>query len=216
MTRRSTQVKQQIAREAARLIATESIHDFASAKRKAAERVGVTRRSDWPSNQEIDRELRAYQRLFLSDETKRHVRALREAAMRAMSFLAAFDPRLTGAVLDGTADAQSSVVLHLFADNADDVYRLLVQRGAPTEQRVRRYRLTDGGEMECPVLEFSADANAFQLVVFPARSHNRPPVDPLGRGAVRRASQSQLQDLLCAEKETPALGGGCLSDVMQD
>ena len=60
-------------------MAEHGIQDFRTAKRKAAERFGITEEGALPSNAEIEASLAAYQRLFAADT---HGATLRGAAAR--------------------------------------------------------------------------------------------------------------------------------------
>ena len=94
-----------IAQEAARLMSEHGIRDFHHAKLKAADRLGIADTQALPRNEEIAQALREHQRLFQPESQPQQLRARRLAAAEAMRFLARFEPRLVGAVLDGSADA---------------------------------------------------------------------------------------------------------------
>ena len=64
---RKDNLRRALAQEAARIMAQHGIHDFLTAKRKAAERLGVTEASALPRNTEIEEALAEYQRLFDPD-----------------------------------------------------------------------------------------------------------------------------------------------------
>ncbi|PVX70614.1 hypothetical protein C7402_13763 [Paraburkholderia unamae] len=98
--------------------------DYATAKRKAARQVvGETRiEGTWlPDNDQIEEEIREYQALFQSDSQPAVLRRLREIALEWMQRLEAFNPFLTGAVLNGTAGEHSDIHLQIFCDNSKDV-----------------------------------------------------------------------------------------------
>ena len=116
-------VREEIAIAAARLIAEEGL-DYASAKRKAARQVVGQARiaGEWlPDNDQIEEEIREYQALFQADSQPAVLRRLREFALDWMKRLAAFNPYLTGAVLNGTAGEHSDVHLQVFCDNPKEV-----------------------------------------------------------------------------------------------
>jgi hypothetical protein len=100
---RSDNLRRALAQEAARIMAQHGIHDFLTAKRKAADRLGVTDSSALPRNTEIEAALAEYQRLFDAPTHRRSLEAQRRAALRVMHWLSQFQPRLVGAVLSGTA-----------------------------------------------------------------------------------------------------------------
>lgn len=185
-----------IAQEAARLMTEHGIRDFHHAKRKAAGRLGIADTQSLPRNAEIEQALREHQRLFLASSQPQWLRERREAAVAAMTFLAAYDPRLVGAVLDGTADAHSAICLHVFSDDVDALGRFLHEHGVPLEMHSRRLRDSPDTQHDYPVLLFSADGLAFDLTVLPRRALRQAPLDRNGERPMRRASLSQLQTLL--------------------
>ncbi len=191
-----------IAQEAARLISEHGIRDFRHAKRKAAERLGIADTQSLPRNAEIEQALREHQRLFLADSQPRWLHVRREAAMAAMTFLAAYDPRLVGAVLDGTADAHSAVCLHVFCDDGDALSRFLREQGVPLEIQSRRLRDSHSTQSDYPVLLFDADGIPFDLTVLPRRSLRQAPLDNTGEHPVRRASLAQLRTLVGEQAAT--------------
>ena len=171
------------------------IRDFHQAKLKAAQRLGITDDASLPRNREIEDALREYQRLFVPD-TAADVRTRREAALRAMEFFAAYDPRLVGPVLEGMADARSPVTLHLHSDDADSVHRFLDQHGIPAESRSRRLRLDRERDGDFPVWVFSAEDLSFDLTVLPRAVLRQAPLSGVDEKPMRRASLTQLRQLL--------------------
>ena len=108
-----------LARESARIMAEQGIDDFLLAKRKAAERFGVTERSALPGNQEIESALSEHLRLFAGQTHEHHLQNLRKIALGTMRDFNQFKPKLAGPVLNGTATPHSDITLHLFADPAE-------------------------------------------------------------------------------------------------
>ena len=100
---RAENMRRAIAQEAARVMAEHGIRDFLFAKRKAAERFGVTDGGMLPRNVEIEKALAEYQRLFEGANHDQSLLAQRLAALEVMEYLADFQPRLVGPVLSGTA-----------------------------------------------------------------------------------------------------------------
>src|SRR5689334_9467185 len=89
----------QVADEAARVMAEQGIRDFALAKRKAAERLGLGARGALPSNAQVQERLMARQRLFEPEVHEARIAKLRRVAADVMGSLEEFRPRLVGAVL---------------------------------------------------------------------------------------------------------------------
>ena len=188
-----------VAQEAARLMSEHGIRDFHHAKLKAAERLGILDTQALPRNLEIEQALREHQRLFLADRQPQLLQQRREAAVEAMAFLAAFEPRLVGAVLEGTADAHSAVCLHVHSDDPDAVVRYLREHGVPIEMQVRRLRYNRDEQPEYPVLLFSADNLPFDLTVLPRDALRQAPLDRTELRPMRRASLAQVEVLLAQD-----------------
>ena len=100
---RADLLRQAVAEEAARIMREQGVDDFLLAKRKAAERLGVTDASILPRNTEIEAALVAHQRLFAADRHEADLAAMRRSALEAMRLMSDFQPRLVGPVLTGTA-----------------------------------------------------------------------------------------------------------------
>ena len=193
---RSHQLRRRIALEAARLISEHGIRDFRMAKRKAAQRIGVSDEGFLPRNSEIEEALREHQRLFRADEQPLALRMRREAARDAMVFLERFDPRLVGAVLEGTADTHSPVSLHVFDDAPEDVTGFLHDHGIAFETRARTLRTDRMRSAEFPVLLFTADDVPMDVTVFPRDALRQAPLDSVSERPQQRASLAQVETLL--------------------
>ena len=155
--RRLRQARKGVAAETARIMATEGQRNFHTAKKKAAERLGVNSRLALPSNIEVEAALRAYQGLYGGEKLARHLRFLRETAIRVMRALEPFCPRLVGPVLDGTADRHSRVSLHLFSDPPDAIALHLFERGLNYHEEERKIRWHDGSHRRVTLLVTDAD-----------------------------------------------------------
>lgn len=187
--------RQHLAQEAARLMVEGGSRDFHQAKRKAAERLGISDDAVLPRNSEVEEALREYQRLF-QPGAMAAVLQRRHAALQALEFFAAFHPRLVGPVLDGTADSHSPVTLHLHTDDADATRRFLEQHGIPAESRSRRVRLDRERSGDFSSWHFSADGIAFDITVLPHDVLRQAPLAGPDQKPIRRASASQLRQLL--------------------
>ena len=192
--------RHRLAHEAARLMAEGGIRDFHQAKLKAAERLGIVDDASVPRNREIEDALREYQRLFRGDAQVVDLRQRREAALRALAFFARFDARLVGPVLEGTADDNSPVALHLYAEDAETVPRFLADHRIPAELRNRRLRLDRERSGDFPVWLFSAEGLTFDITVLPPSALRQAPLSSVDEKPMRRASAAQLRELLAADE----------------
>lgn len=195
-TTQARERRHRLAQEAARLMAEGGIRDFHQAKLKAASRLGIHDEASLPRNVEIEDALRERQRLFAGPAHDDELQRRRQAALHALEFLQPFSPRLIGPVLEGTADANSAVQLHLHDDDADAVQRFLDEHGIPTESRSRRLRMDRTRTHEAPAWLFSAEDLVFELVVLPYDALRQAPLSPVDEKPMRRASLAQLKALL--------------------
>lgn len=185
-----------VAAEAARLIAMHGGGDPAIARRKAAQRLGVRDERDLPGAGEIEAALAEYRRLFGGGAGAEGLRKLREAALEAMGFFAAFEPRLHGEVLDGGVGEAATVRLFVHADDGGEVLRALAAHGVTCDEGGRRWLLADGGVVDATVLGFEAGGVPFEVAILPRHALRQPPLSRLDRAPVARASASDLRRLL--------------------
>jgi hypothetical protein len=120
-------MREQLAHQAAKLMAEDGITDHAFAKRKAARQLGAADTQHLPSNHEVDDALHSYRALYQRDSYPGILRQLREEALSTMRLLAEFHPYLTGSVLSGTAGEQSDINLILFSDDTKAVLLFLLK-----------------------------------------------------------------------------------------
>ena len=185
-----------IAATAARIIAEEGQRDYGAAKSKAAERMGYAGDADLPRNTEIEAALRDHLALFGGPDRERRIRELREAALEAMDFFAAFSPRLVGSVLRGTADEYSAVTLHLFADAPEDVTHFLMDQRIPYDEERRTLRADRDTTVELPCFKFMAGDIPMDVTVFDRPSLRQPPLSPVDGRPMTRANRDAVRTLL--------------------
>ena len=157
----NTQQRALIASAAARLIAESGITDYALAKRKAANSLGLTEGTQLPENAEVEAELRIYQRLFQDEEQTARIDHLRRIASEIMLIMQRFNPYLTGSVLDGSAGRYAEIDIQLFTDSAKDVEIFLLNQKMDYEHSIPR---SDRAEAVLTIHSEDAIAN---LIVYP-------------------------------------------------
>jgi hypothetical protein len=197
---RAAQIRERIAQEAARVMIEGGTRDFNLAKRKAMSRLRVSGNSKLPGNDEIERAIESYQRLFLGHRQPVELNELRRIALRAMKFLARFKPRLVGPVLSGTADENSEVCLHLFAQTAEDVAIFLLENGIEHEACERKLRMGAAETVRMPAFRFLADGRPVELVVFPDSGRRHPPLSPIDGRPMRRANLAEVTSLAVTDE----------------
>ena len=189
--------RSRIAHYAARLMAEDGIEDYGVAKRKAARQAGVPDTRQLPTNEEIDEALRTHQALYQPDAHRLHLRELRAKAVKAMNELTAFNPYLTGSVLNGNAGKYADVNLQLYTDNLKSVELYLIERGIP--YKATQTRLHVAGEARiAPVFTLEDNGTEIQLVVLGARDV-RAPVKTSSDGKPIERAKLQAVEVLLAE-----------------
>jgi hypothetical protein len=192
-------VRQTVAQEAARLIVDHGIRDFRVAKTKAAERLGINGRGALPGNAEIELAVSDHLSLFGGDAHASHLGQLREAALTAMDLLAEFSPRLVGPVLQGTADHNSAVNLHVFADSPEAIALELHARGYDCRPYERRLKISRGKGARPETFagyEFRLEHAAVQATVFPVDGIRQAPISPVDGKPMKRAARKAVEALL--------------------
>lgn len=171
--------RERLAYEAARILVEQGLTDFESARRKAAERMGISDRRQWPSNEVLKEAVLAQRRLFMGPEHGEERRLLKREAVQAMRMLSEFEPRLIGLALHGVTDRQHGVELFLFADRPEDVLFKLADQGIPWRESERTLRYAGGQRTAHPAFGFLAGGIPFELIVLPSRARRQPPLDPV-------------------------------------
>lgn len=193
----SADLRQQLADEAARLMVEHGIQDFALAKRKAAERLGVRAAAGaLPSNAQIQEQVVERQRIFEPEGRDERLSKLRSIAADVMQVLEEFRPKLVGGVLDGTVMVNSAIELHVFSDAPEDVAAALEGHGFRVHDSQRRYRFNREVTEQIPGYELTADDEELQVMVFPERGASHSPLSPIDGKPMRRASRSAVIALL--------------------
>ena len=191
--------RQTLAQEAARIIVEQGVRDYRVAKQKAAERLGINGRGSLPGNPEIERAISDHLSLFRGDEHALHLREMREAALEAMELLATYRPRLVGPVLQGTADENSAVNLHVFADSPEAVaieLDVLGHRCRPYERRLKTSRGRGARPHTFAGYRFKLNHTVVEATVFPVDGIRQAPISPIDGKPMKRADRKAVESLL--------------------
>lgn len=195
-SRKEQHMRMRLAQEAAKVMLEAGSRDFAMAKRKAAEHLGATDTRQLPTNLEVEQALAEYQRLFRSEQQPQTLKKLREIAYNAMQFFHDFDPKLVGPVLSGTADTNTAITIHVFCDSIEDVTLMLINQQIPFETRDKRYRIGNDTYEQFPCLEFFAEQQKIDVVIFPHSRHHIRPMSPVDGRPMQRAGMSEVECLV--------------------
>ena len=124
------------------------------------------------------------------------------AALQAMTLLQRFDPRLAGALASGTADARLPIVLHVQAEHADDVARVLIEHDIPARMRETRLRFPRAAAQALPGVSFLAGDQEFLIWIFTeAQFRQRLPVGDESAPSTRLTLAATRQQLKRAQAD---------------
>lgn len=185
-----------VAQEAARIIVKHGVRDYRAAKLKAADRLGFNSRGSLPGNAEIERAIEAHHQLFGGDSHRSLLRSMRESALSAMELLSRFTPRLVGPVLNGTADANSAVNLHVFADSPEAVAVALGKLEIQYHSYERRLKSRRNQTDTYAGFEFQHDTAHIQATIFPIDGIRQAPLSPIDGKPMDRADKKRVKDLV--------------------
>jgi hypothetical protein len=184
--RTSPGIRASIASAAARLMAEDGITDYHHAKKKAVRQLGLPEHTAFPDNAEVEAELRLYRSLYQGEEHEELLSLLRHTALDLLDLLAAFNPYLTGSVLDGTAGEHSGIDILLFADSAKEVEIFLLNRGIDVDHVDARNERVEA------VLRMETDTADADLIILPPnmervslKHHDGRPHDRIRADALR-------------------------------
>ena len=196
MANRPHQGRAEVAAEAARILATEGQLNYHAAKKKAAERCGVSSRSALPGNTEVEEALKQYQMLYGGEAHRENLEHLRHTAVRAMQILEKFQPRLVGPVLEGTAGTYSRVALHLFAETHEQIVLHFFEHGVPFQQEQRQIRWHKGQQHMLQLIIFDLMDREVEAAIFELHGIRQAPPSPVDGKPQRRATLPEVQLLL--------------------
>jgi hypothetical protein len=176
-------------------MAEEGVQDFGTAKQKAARQAGLADANLLPDNQQIEEALREYQGLYQSEDQPAELRHLRKVAVKVMRDFEQFRPALVGAVLTGTANQFSEVMLQLFTDDPKALTLFLLNRRYRFEMGEKRVRIGNGWA-DLPQILLEVDGAPVSLTVY-ARDDERltPRARPDAEGPAR-AKLPEVEALL--------------------
>jgi hypothetical protein len=213
--RAAQQLRILITRQAAKLIA-EGLTDYHAAKLKAARQLNCTDKNALPDNQEIEAALREHLSLFAAHSQPQALAALRQAALRAMRWLQiegqglagtslgtefAFEPWITGAVLNGTANEYSEIELELVGIEPKTMEFILLNRGIEfnlqeMNPKSKSYKPTDAVKP----IQYHLEFEDVPLVITLYESHaQRQALYPRGSIKHERAKLNDIQALFNPE-----------------
>ena len=195
-TSETGRARQLVAQEAARIIVNHGVRDYRQAKHKAAERLGFRARGSLPGNTEIEAAVADHLHIFGGDSHEDYLRLMRVAALSAMELLASFAPRLVGPVLAGTADENSAINLHIFADSPEAVAQELADIGLQFRPYERRLKSRRNQIENYTGFRFHHNNSLIEATVFPVDGIRQAPMSPIDGKPMLRIDLNGVQELL--------------------
>lgn len=198
-TNGNDRARELLAQEAARIIVDQGVRDYRAAKIKAAERLGLSAHGSLPRNAEVERAISEHLNLFGRELHTDFLRVMRKVALAAIDMLSSFTPRLVGPVLSGTADENSAVNLHVFADHAESVAMHLSDSGysyRPYERRLKISRGKGATPDIFPGFQFEFEQAFVEATVFPVDGIRQSPISPIDGKPMKRADRKAVEGLL--------------------
>ena len=190
------QIRERLAQLAAEYIAQTGSQDFQLAKNKALSQLGVVEPVNLPSNKEIQQALITYQHIFRADSQPEQLKRLRLTALKAMHFFEKFNPRLVGAVLNGTADTHSAIYLHLFADTSEELAIFLIDNHIPYDEEQKRLHIKADEYEYYPAFTFLADDIPVHIIIFAKHGLHHAPLSSIDGKPMQRADIKAVELLL--------------------
>ena len=147
---------------AARLVVEEGL-DYGAAKRRAVKQLGLPFRTELPSHDAVETEVRDYIALFCADTQPAELEALRQLALVWMQRMADFKPYLGGSVWHGTATKLSDIYIALFCDDPKSAEIALIDHRA--DYVARSIKGFDGGLVDALSIHAPCKALATEIGV---------------------------------------------------
>lgn len=177
----------------ARLVVADG-HDPGTALSHAARELGIPLPRRLPDIDQIRSAIEEYRALFLPGQAER-LNQQRRRALQAMQALAAFQPRLFGALVDGIG-ALDRIRLLLTADATEQVMMSLSDQHIPWQDGETQLTYSGGRRKILPCIRFRAGDSGVELVITAASRHSDPPFDTLSGEKLSTLDAAEVQQLI--------------------
>ena len=195
--------RHELAREAARLMVDEGVKQYFDAKRMAAKRCHGTagakrlrhKPHDLPSNGAIrDAVLALTESREGQGARTERLESMRLVAIEVMESLLPFLPRLIGSVASGHVRAGSDIDLHVFTDDADELFAHLDLRGTSYETDQVLVRV--GGRIDEYLHVYLFQDYEVELSVYPISHRRLRPRSSTDGKPIERLSVAAVRELV--------------------
>ena len=192
--KKNDRLREALAQEAAKIIATEGVRDYQLAKRKACERIGNSNHGSLPSNFEIEQAVSTFHKTFLLDHDV-ILAELRKTALIIMRWLQDYSPYLVGPVLEGIANADTPISIHVSSDVIEEVLDVLQRYDV--DLRIEEQRIKLGKESNfMPTILFYYEHCEVAVTIFTLRQQHQLPKSKTTNRGIQRANIKSVETLL--------------------
>ena len=192
--KKNDRLREALAQEAAKIIATEGVRDYQQAKRKACERLGNSNHGSLPSNFEIERAVSSFQNTFLLNHDV-ILSELRKIALIVMHWLRDYSPYLVGSVLEGSASANTPISIHVSSDVIEEVLNVLKDYDVDTKIEEQRIKLGKESIL-LPTILFCYEHCEVVVTVFTLRQQHQLPKSKTTNRGIQRANIKNVEKLI--------------------
>jgi hypothetical protein len=189
-------MKQKIADEAARLLTEAGTVDYGWARRKATQRLGVSRERELPDMMMIETAFRNYQQLFRPQDHS-CVETQREAALKMMLWLEPFSPHLAGPLARGISAPRADILIYVYADSPKELVFTLMEKRLLWESD----DLLLDNQQPAQLFFVPHSGQQFRLLLLPLSSLRQPPLDEVTGRREAGLNINQLKALAGAVPE---------------
>lgn len=197
-TKTDDRLRNMLAQEAAKIIATEGVRDYQRAKNKAIARLGNRYHGALPSNFEIEQALTSFHNTFQPNHAE-IVFHLQQTAMQVLQKFNDYSAFLVGPVLEGTANENSPISIHVYSDTVEDILALLQKEFSEVAIEERRYKLNKEVAYY-PTLIFIYKISSIEVSVFTLKQKSQIPKSKTLNRSIRRANLKTLTELLSVKE----------------
>ncbi|CAH9014397.1 hypothetical protein [Candidatus Nitrosacidococcus sp. I8] len=195
MPSQNQRIKSYIALEAARLMIEHGIQSYYHAKTKAAAMLKVYDHRNLPTNLEIAQATQSYLGIFKIETQAKILQEKYQAALKVMGFFSAFNPRLTGDILQGIVSEYSDIYIHVFADSENDIALLLTEARILFKLESKIFSFTTGENKSFSAFQITIENLIIRLVVFPISGVRLSPLSPVDKKPMKRAKYKEVERL---------------------
>ena len=174
----------------------QGIKDFGHAKRKAANRLGLSNLGALPTNIEIQNAVSEYLNIFNHKDQNKIQCILIKSALSIMESLNDYNPRLVGPLLDGKGLINHPINLHVFTDTPELISKNLDNLNIRYKLIESRLKERPGRSTLYPGYRFLKNEIIIETIVFPYDGIRQAPICSITDKPMKRADKLTIEKLI--------------------